>query len=81
MATLAVHPEYQNQGLGSKLLSPMMVLAKGQNQNVFLVSTPAGTRLYEKAGFEKLKEFDVLEGKYLYTLMLLKVKSTAEGSA
>lgn len=73
MATLAIHPEYQNQGLGSKLLSPMMALARGQNQKAFLVSSPAGTRLYEEAGFERLKEFDVLEGKYLYTLMLSKV--------
>lgn len=80
MVTLAVHPDYQNQGLASKLLEPMMALAKGQHQNVYLVSSPAGTRLYEEAGFEKVKEFDVLEGKYLYTLMLSKAKSTAEAS-
>ena len=73
MATLAVHPEFQKKGIARSIVDAITTLARERHQDVYLVSSPAGMRLYETAGFEKLKDFDVLGGRYLYTSMLFKV--------
>lgn len=69
---MAVDPEFQSQGVAKSLLQATMALARVDKKDIYLVSSPAGTHLYWRAGFEKLREFDVLDHTYTYTAMILR---------
>lgn len=48
---IAVAPDFQRQGIGMQLLQWGIGRATADGVPVTLASTPAGVRLYEKAGF------------------------------
>jgi GNAT superfamily N-acetyltransferase len=50
---LGVHPHYQNQGIGSTLMVPVLAEADRENMPCYLeTSTAAAVRFYQKQGFE-----------------------------
>lgn len=51
MHRLIVHPEYQRQGIGQKLLDWGVETADRENVVTWLFSRPAGSKLYEKNGW------------------------------
>ncbi|RAH87012.1 acyl-CoA N-acyltransferase [Aspergillus japonicus CBS 114.51] len=59
---LATHPNYNGRGLGSQLLRWGLHRADEAGMDTFLASTPQGRRLYEKYGFQVVKEYEVVEG-------------------
>lgn len=73
VASMAVHPAFQKRGIAGNLLSEMIAPAERNGQDIYLVSSPAGLEMYQKAGFDKLESFDVLDGCYTYTPMLLRM--------
>jgi ribosomal protein S18 acetylase RimI-like enzyme len=68
---MAVHPDFQAQGIGSKLLAEICHLADSSSQDVYLESTPVGLKLYQNTGFESLGVI-FFEGEYCLTCMLRK---------
>ena len=74
MASMAVHPAYQAQGIGSKLLAEVCHLADKSSQDFYLESTPVGMKLYRNAGFESLGNI-FFGGEYCLTCMLRKADS------
>lgn len=62
---------YQRRGAGSCLLTKFAAIADESGLPTYLVSTQAGRRLYEKAGFVVIKEF---------VLDLAEMGETAPGS-
>jgi ribosomal protein S18 acetylase RimI-like enzyme len=74
---MAVHPDFQGQGIGVRLLAEICGLADSSNQDVYLEATPAGLRLYQKTGFESLGEITIFEGEYSLTCMLRKPASAS----
>jgi ribosomal protein S18 acetylase RimI-like enzyme len=69
---MAVHPDYQGQGIGSNLLAEICNLADKSSQDIYLESTPAGLRLYQKTGFESLETWELFDRGYRLTFMLRK---------
>ena len=69
---MVVHPEYQGRGIGSRLLAEICTRANTANEDVYLEASPAGTKLYLNAGFEKIGEIEILKGQYVLGCMLLK---------
>ncbi|RAL12578.1 GNAT family N-acetyltransferase [Aspergillus homomorphus CBS 101889] len=59
---LATHPNYHRRGLGSQLLRWGLKQADEAGVETFLASTPQGRRLYEKHGFEVVREYEVADG-------------------
>jgi ribosomal protein S18 acetylase RimI-like enzyme len=72
LASMAVHPDYQGRGIGGKLLARICSLADDSCQDVYLEATPAGLKLYQKAGFEGLGRMTLFDGEYSLTCMLRK---------
>ncbi|KAL2835974.1 hypothetical protein BJY01DRAFT_63060 [Aspergillus pseudoustus] len=66
---LGTRPEFNGRGLGSKLLNWGLAKADEENVMVFLVSTPQGKRLYERYGFQTVREYEAVPG-YIMTSML-----------
>jgi len=73
---MIVHPDHQRRGIGSKLLAEVCRLADKDCQDVYLESSPSGAKLYLNAGFERIGEIDLLEGRYVVACMLRKAGST-----
>jgi ribosomal protein S18 acetylase RimI-like enzyme len=69
---MAVHPDFQGRGIGGELLDRICSLADDSSQDVYLEATPAGLKLYQKAGFESLGEITLFDGEYSLTCMLRK---------
>jgi ribosomal protein S18 acetylase RimI-like enzyme len=74
---MAVHPEYQRRGIGRRLLAEACKLANKAGQDLYLESTPAGTKLYLNAGFERIGEIELLNGQYELACMMRKASSTS----
>jgi ribosomal protein S18 acetylase RimI-like enzyme len=74
---MAVHPDFQGQGIGRELLAEICNLADKSSQDVYLESTPAGLKLYQKTGFESLGYIAFFDGEYSLTCMLRKPKLAA----
>jgi ribosomal protein S18 acetylase RimI-like enzyme len=69
---MAVHPDFQRQGIGSKLLAEVCKLADESGQDIYLESTPAGLKLYQNTGFVSLESVELFDGEYCVTSMLRK---------
>lgn len=57
-----INPDFQNQGLGQKLASATMNLAKQKNRQIKLEvhrNNKAAIKLYKKLGFKYLGDFDI----------------------
>lgn len=52
---LGVHPSHQGQGIAGKLLNWGLAAADKEQVEVYLSSSAAGKRLYEKNGFQALE--------------------------
>jgi ribosomal protein S18 acetylase RimI-like enzyme len=72
---MIVHPDYQGRGIGTRLLAEICCLADKAGQDVYLDASPAGTKLYLNAGFEKVGEIDIQDGRYVLACMLRKAGS------
>jgi GNAT superfamily N-acetyltransferase len=73
---MVVHPDYQGRGIGSRLLAEVCRLADKAGQDIYLESSPVGTKLYLNAGFERIGNIDLQEGQYVLACMLRKAGST-----
>jgi ribosomal protein S18 acetylase RimI-like enzyme len=63
---LAIHPEYQSQRIGSRLLDHHLALVDSPDQTIvtapaYLESSPEGNRLYKSRGYVEIGEV-VAEG-------------------
>ncbi|OAL40204.1 hypothetical protein AYO20_00624 [Fonsecaea nubica] len=56
---LAIHPSYQRQGLGQKLLEWGVEVADRENIVSWLFARPAGIKLYERNGWKAVLTVDV----------------------
>ncbi|KAL4878085.1 hypothetical protein BJY04DRAFT_196700 [Aspergillus karnatakaensis] len=66
---LGTRPQFNGRGLGSKLLNWGLSKADEEKVMVFLVSTPQGKQLYERYGFQTVREYEAAPG-YTMTSML-----------
>lgn len=74
VSSMAVHPDYQGQGIAKRLLLKGLELADEAGEDVYLESTPGAKGLYLKVGFEVLEEFTVND-RFPMTVMLRKAGS------
>ncbi|MCJ1360585.1 MAG: hypothetical protein MMC33_010593 [Icmadophila ericetorum] len=82
LRTLAVAPEYQGRGIGTRLVQWGVEAARadaaarpaGEVRGLYAVSTSAGLRVYQKAGWEAKGEevFEVGEGTYKFVWMVMR---------
>ncbi|KIY01549.1 uncharacterized protein Z520_03101 [Fonsecaea multimorphosa CBS 102226] len=56
---LSIHPSYQRQGIGQKLLDWGIEVADRENIVAWLFARPAGIRLYERNGWKAVLTIDV----------------------
>ena len=52
LTTLAVHPDYQQCGIGTSVVNWGVEVARAEQVPVVLFATPVGKKLYLKFGFE-----------------------------
>jgi predicted N-acetyltransferase YhbS len=65
---MAVHPDHQRQGIGSKLMERVCEEIDRHGRHGYVLASPEGFHLYSKFGFMKLKEVKI--GNGLITSML-----------
>lgn len=53
---MATDPAYQRRGIGAALLEKLQEIADEDVLPMYLLSTTAGRKLYEKSGFRVVKE-------------------------
>lgn len=51
---IAVHPNYQGQGLGKELVSQLVKLSQG-HKKIILYAAPGKESFYKKLGFKRMK--------------------------
>jgi len=51
---VAVHPEYQGKGLGSKMILQLIEASKG-HKKILLYAVPGKEKFYARFGFKKMK--------------------------
>ncbi|PVI04082.1 acyl-CoA N-acyltransferase [Periconia macrospinosa] len=76
---LAVHPSFQRQGVGKKLMREAMRIARDAGMPVYVESSRVARGLYEGLGFRKVKGVSVGEKEGDVTVMVW-VPEGAEGS-
>lgn len=64
LSNLFTDPEYQQQGIATKLLDYGLALADEIGIFAYLEASPAGLALYKKLGFEEVGSFDINLSKY-----------------
>lgn len=74
VSSMAVHVDYQGQGIAKRLLLKGLELADEAGENVYLESTPAAKGFYQRVGFDVLEEFTVRD-TFPMAAMLRKAKS------
>lgn len=74
MPAMIVHPDCQRRGIGSRLLAEVCSLTDEVGQDVYLESSPRGTKLYLNAGFDKIDNIDLLDGAYVLGCMLREAR-------
>lgn len=68
--SMAVHPDYQGQGIAGRLLQRGLEDADKAQQDVYLEGTAAGRRLYLRHGFEDLEDIDMDTVDYKIVAMI-----------
>lgn len=63
---IAVHPDAQRNGIGELLVEYGKKIALQANLPIYVESSKAAIRLYEKSGFQRLKERPVHKSSDLY---------------
>lgn len=74
---LAIHPTYQRQGLGSKLLTWGMKEAALNQMPVVVAATLNGEHLYRKHGFNECGRIDFEQSTFCWTAMVWTPPSKA----
>ncbi|KAK4096039.1 hypothetical protein N658DRAFT_65559 [Parathielavia hyrcaniae] len=59
---MSISPEYQRQGLGSILMQHICENMDRHDRYGYVLSSPAGVRLYSKFGFEAVGQVDTPHG-------------------
>jgi predicted N-acetyltransferase YhbS len=74
---VSVLPEYQNKGVGSKLINHTVKLAKDMGHKAVIIY--GAPEYYKKFGFKASKEYDITnkEGKYPAALLVLELYPNA----
>ena len=65
---MAVDPNYQHQGVGSALIDMFCQTLDENELDAFVMSSPAGVRLYAKFGFKTAGAIETTQG--IFTGML-----------
>ena len=73
---MSIHPEYQRQGLGSKLMQHVCEDIDRHNRYGFVSGSPAGVRLYSRFGFEPVGR---VETPYGPITSMLRQPKTVQG--
>ena len=74
-----MHPDYQGQGLATRLLKSACNLADEAGQDVYLEGTPAARKLYEKYGFECLQVLHLKSVDYSMAVMIRRAPNRSNG--
>jgi GNAT superfamily N-acetyltransferase len=80
---LATLPEYQGQGVGTKLLEWGIQQAEGRNARIYLEATMDGYPLYCKYGWQRLEDLNLDfaqyggTGKAQFVLMMREPQNSA----
>ena len=61
---MSVHPDYQRQGLGSKMLERVCDEIDRLGWPAFVMASPSGVRLYAKFGFDVVGAVETSEGAF-----------------
>lgn len=64
MSLLAVRPEYQRKGLGSKLLEPVLEQVDKEQKSTYIEASKKGLGLYLKHGWKEIDELLVDQRPY-----------------
>ncbi|KAE9965820.1 hypothetical protein EG328_009376 [Venturia inaequalis] len=83
---LATDPGYQRRGAGAALLEKIKAIADEKGLPMYLTSTETGRKLYERAGFQPMKEIvidleemgEVKKGREMFTVSLASSPHTGE---
>lgn len=67
---MSVHPRYQRQGLGSRLLQYACDRIDEMGYPAFVMASPQGVQLYQKFGFNTVGKVETCKGTF--TSMLRK---------
>ncbi|RDW88365.1 hypothetical protein BP6252_00397 [Coleophoma cylindrospora] len=87
---IAIHPRYQNQGLGTSLMKEFIGEVEEKKVQAVLGASKEGLGLYEKFGFERIREmeFDLekytggeVKGTEKHVVMWRPRTTTSEGCA
>lgn len=78
---LATDPEYQRRGAGAALLEKVKAIADEEGLAIYLTSTETGRKLYERAGFQVMKEIvidlkeigEVKKGREMFTVSFVLI--------
>lgn len=70
---MAVLPSYRGQGIAQQLMNRGMSLADDAGEGMYLESTPAAKKLYERNGFDAIGIFELPEG-YISDVMVRKAQ-------
>jgi predicted N-acetyltransferase YhbS len=76
--SLAIDPAQQRRGIGKMLVQYGLEQAAKAGMDAFLISTPAGHRLYQSLGFRNVGEPFIMCGTPHYSMLW---KRPAEGSS
>ncbi|KAL6237493.1 hypothetical protein BDW75DRAFT_78628 [Aspergillus navahoensis] len=77
---ICVHPDYQGKGIAKRLLAWGIAEAERLGVDVYLEATEAGRPVYERMGFQTLKEVNLVcegIGESRITFMILPTKAVA----
>ncbi|KAL1867182.1 hypothetical protein Plec18167_008723 [Paecilomyces lecythidis] len=74
ITSMAVNPDYQRQGIGSILMQSVCDEIDERGLDAFVMSSPAGIRLYSKFGFKAVGTVRTNHG--VFTSMLRTAKSS-----
>lgn len=61
---MAVDPDHQRQGVGSMLMETVCHQIDENNLDAFVLSSPAGVRLYSKFGFRAVGAVETRQGTF-----------------
>ncbi|KAL2829865.1 hypothetical protein BJY01DRAFT_240556 [Aspergillus pseudoustus] len=64
IASMAVDPNHQRQGVGSTLMKIFCDYVDGNELNAFVMSSPAGIRLYYRYGFNAVGIVETKQGNF-----------------
>lgn len=82
---MATDPDYQRRGAGAALLEKVKAIADEEGLAIYLTSTETGRKLYERCGFQAVKEVvidleemgEVKKGREMFTVSFISIYTHA----